>query len=366
MKINGYLYQKNSVKREDATLFVDSINYTLYCGKQKLSKGLVDNLEVPSRIGNTSRKIQIDAHTLFETEDNDSVDQLFFTEKNTKHWIHTLESKWRIAIPAIFIGIVVIGTAFIWGVPFAAKQIAYTIPEHINEKISKGSFETIERLMLAPSKLPKATQQQIEKRFNALVATYSYSNFHYKLHFRSMSGEPNAFALPDGNIVITDTLVEYSNGEIKEVLAVLLHEIGHVEKRHGLRLALEASSTALIISLLMGDLSASDDLLITLPTVLSSAAFSRQHEEEADDFALELMQKAKIDPIHFAHIMAKITEIAPTEDNHAITTKNNDNDKEQITSKTEKMLRYISSHPVTKERISKAETASKEFNKSHE
>jgi Zn-dependent protease with chaperone function len=364
MQINGYLYQQNSVKRQNATLFIDNTYYTLYCGKQKISTGLIDDLEVPNRIGNTSRKIQIDTQTLFETKDNDTVDQLFFTGKNTSNWRHALESKWRIAIPAIFMGIAVIAVAFIWGVPFAAKHIAYSIPEHINEKISKGSFETIERLMLAPSKLPKAKQQQIETRFNALVASYSHSNFHYKLHFRSMSGEPNAFALPDGNIVITDTLIEYSNGEIKEVLAVLLHEIGHVEKRHGLRLALEASSTALIISLLMGDLSATDDLLITLPTVLSSAAFSRQHEKEADNFALEFMQKAKIDPIHFAHIMAKITQIAPVENDHNITKK--DNDQEQITSKAEKILRYLSSHPVTKERINTAETASKEFNTPHE
>jgi Zn-dependent protease with chaperone function len=364
MQVDGYLYQQNSVKRKTATLFVDGTYYTLYSGKKKLAKGLINDLEVPSRIGNTSRKIQIDATTLFETRDNDTVDQLFFTEKNKGNWIHTLESKWRVAIPAIFIGIAFVGVFFAWGVPFAAKQIAYSIPEHINEKISQGSFEAIEHLMLEPSKLSDAKQQQISKRFTELVANYSHSKFHYKLHFRSMSSQANAFALPDGNIVITDTLIEYSNDEINEVLAVLLHEIGHVEERHSLRLALEASSTALIISMLTGDLSASDDLLITLPTILSSAAFSRQHEEEADDFALKFMQKANIDPLHFAHIMAKITQSEQQKDTDNTTKK--EEDKHHITSKAEKIFSYISSHPVTEARIQKAETASKKFGETHE
>ena len=363
MQLDGYLYQQNSVQREAAAIVTDGTYYTLYIGKKKISKGLIDDLEVPNRIGNTSRKIQINPHTLFETMDNDTVDQFFFAKKDNTNWAHALESKWRIAIPAIFIGIAFIGGLFIWGVPFAAKQIAYAIPESINEKLSKGTFEILERLMLKPSEIPDAQQQQIAKRFNQLVTDYSRSDFHYKLHFRSMSGQPNAFALPDGNIVISDTLIKYSKDEINEVLAVLLHEIGHVEERHGLRLALEASSTALIISMLTGDLSASDDLLITLPTILSSTAFSRQHETEADEFALKIMQKANIDPIHFAHIMAKITQIEYQQDEQ----KNSDkSDSKQITTRTEKILSYLSSHPATEERIERAEIASKNFGKTNE
>jgi len=237
---------------------------------------------------------------------------------------------------------------------FAAKQIAYGIPESVNEKISKGSFESIDRLMLSPSKLSSDKQKEISKSFYALVAKYSESNFNYRLHFRDMSGEPNAFALPDGNIVITDKLIEASDGEINEVLAVLLHEMGHVEKRHGLRLALEASSTALLISMVTGDLSSSDDLLITLPTLLSTSAFSRQHEEEADDFAFKLMKKANIDPLHFAHIMEKITGI-----DHTKNEKKEADMDEKSKSRIKKVFSYLSSHPITEERIKRAEEASK-------
>jgi len=115
--------------------------------------------------------------------------------------------------------------------------------------------------------------------------------------------------------------------------------------------------------MLTGDLSASDDLLITLPTILSSTAFSRQHETEADEFALKIMQKANIDPIHFAHIMAKITQIEYQQDEQ----KNSDkSDSKQITTRTEKILSYLSSHPATEERIERAEIASKNFGKTNE
>lgn len=372
MRIEGYIYQKNSVKREQAAIVVDGSYYTLYINKEKINKALIENLDVPPRIGNTSRKIQIDENNLFETMDNDRVDQLFFTGKSNANWVHALESKWRVAIPAIFIGMAFIGSFFMWGIPFAAEQIAYGIPESINEKISKGSFETIDRLMLEPSDLPEQKKEAISKRFDELVAHYSESNFNYKLHFRDMSGEPNAFALPDGNIVITDQLIEESDGEINEVLAVLLHEIGHVEKRHGLRLALEASSTALLIAMVTGDLSASDDLLVALPTVLSTSAFSRQHEEEADEFAFELMKKANIDPIHFARIMAKITDTNYEEHKHNESKsdhsnsplKNEEEEKvEESMSRTKEVLHYMSSHPVTDQRIRRAEEESETFNK---
>lgn len=370
MRLEGHIYQQNSVKREEASIVVDGAYYKLYLGKDVLRKALLDELDIPSRIGNTSRKIQLDEHTLFETMDNDLVDQMFFQgEKHRSNWIHVLESKWRVAIPAIFLGMALIGSIFFWGVPFAAEKIAYSIPESINEKISKGSFEAIDKLMLTPSQIPEEKQQAISKKFDELVANYIDSEFRYRLHFRDMSGEPNAFALPDGNIVVTDKLIEYADGEMDEVLAVLLHEIGHVEKRHGLRLALEASSTALIIAMLTGDLSASDDLLVTLPTVLSTSAFSRHHEEEADEFAFEYMQQAKIDPIHFARIMKKITDsdyviVNDDEENsssNAEKQKIETGEKDSM-SKAEKVLSYMSSHPVTEERIRKAEEASKVFN----
>jgi Zn-dependent protease with chaperone function len=270
-----------------------------------------------------------------------------------------LESQWRIALPAVFLAVVFVSVLFVWGIPFASKKIAYAIPESANETISKGTFETIDNFMLKPSQLPEGKRELIRHKFELLVENYSQSKFNYRLHFRKMGSEPNAFALPDGNIVITDRLVEYAGDKTEEVLAVLLHEIGHVEHRHGLRLAIEASSIALILSMIVGEFAVSDDLLITLPTILSTSAYSRDHEEEADDFALKYMQEAKLDPENFSNILAKImhTQVDAGQGENCDNSEACEREKH-----IEKAFGYLSSHPVTEERILKARQAAKHYN----
>ncbi len=359
-RIEGYLYKKNTIKQQEAFIVVEGATFTLYSDDAEGLTASIDSLKIPSRVGNTSRKITINEDYLFETLDNNAVDEYLLKTDNAKNWIHQLESKWRVALPAIFMAIAFVSALFVWGIPFASKKIAYTIPESVNEKISKGSFEAIDKVMLTPSALPKEKRELIRQKFNLLVKNYSQSQFNYRLHFRKMADQPNAFALPDGNIVVTDKLVEHAGDKPEEVLTVLLHEIGHVEHRHGLRLALEASSTALLLSMVVGDFILADDFLISLPTILSTSAYSRDHEEEADDFALKYMQEAGINPENFGNILAKIMHIEVD-----VKQEKNCSDSEICDQKkpTEKAFDYLSSHPVTEERILKAKQAAKWFNK---
>lgn len=365
MKIQGFLYQPGGVEKQPAYLHVVGDAFTLYLNNKAIFSGSNELLEIPSRIGNTSRKLQIEDLGLFETMDNDAIDEAFINGKKGTNFIHILESKWLIAIPTLLIGIFITAALYLWGIPYSAEKIAYAIPESVNEKISKGTFESIDKMMLSPSDLPESKKQLISAKFSELVDNYSNSDFNYRLHFRDMNGQPNAFALPDGNIVVTDALVEYADGEINEVLAVLLHEIGHVERRHGLRLGLEASSIGLLIAFLTGDAAASDDLLITLPVVLSTSSFSRTHESEADEFAFRYMKKAGIDPIHFARIMSKITRHRPSFANRADSDAD-DKEKDKKSSdqsRVERVFSYLSSHPVTEERVKNAEEESAVFNR---
>jgi Zn-dependent protease with chaperone function len=51
----------------------------------------------------------------------------------------------------------------------------------------------------------------------------------------------NAFALPNGRVVVTDELVELLKNDSDALRAVLLHEIGHVQHHHSIRLAAQAA-----------------------------------------------------------------------------------------------------------------------------
>lgn len=70
------------------------------------------------------------------------------------------------------------------------------------------------------------------KRLNRLtrsLRTYNGMNFNYKVY---LSNQVNAFAMPDGTVRVYSKLMDIMNDD--ELLAVIGHEIGHVELRHSL------------------------------------------------------------------------------------------------------------------------------------
>lgn len=98
---------------------------------------------------------------------------------------------------------------------------------------------------------------------------------------------PNAFALPSGTIVMLDQLVELADDD-KEVLGVLAHELGHVERRHSARMMLQTSISGLALTWWLGDVST---LLAAAPGVMLGAKYSRDMETEADEYAKVLFEK---------------------------------------------------------------------------
>ena len=98
----------------------------------------------------------------------------------------------------------------------------------------------------------------------------------------------NAFALPSGLIIMTDDLVRLAEDD-RELGAVLLHEMAHVERRHGVRALLQHAGVFLIVSTLAGDLTAITSLAGALPTMLVESGYSRDFEREADRDAARRM-----------------------------------------------------------------------------
>ena len=106
------------------------------------------------------------------------------------------------------------------------------------------------------------------------------------LHFRNAPDiGANAFALPGGDVVVTDGLVELATSP-EQVAAVVAHELGHVAHRHGLRNMVQASILAALVSYWTGDFSS---LATAGATAVLSAAYSRDFEREADDYGADLV-----------------------------------------------------------------------------
>jgi Zn-dependent protease with chaperone function len=247
--------------------------------------------------------------------------------------------------------------------PWASTKIAYSLPMPVTEMISRQTLELLDKLVLEDSALPPSRQQSIREHFEDALLPRQRGEFAYRLHFRSMQEVPNAFALPAGDIIVTDRLVELAASQ-QEIDAVLLHEIGHVEHRHGLRQLLHSSFITIAIIMISGDVTAVNNLAIALPAFLLENHYSRQHESDADRFAFDHMMQAGIDPIHFSRIMARISEQAMEQpgDGKTATVENPSDGKARD---KESLLMYLSTHPPTPERMKQAEQYSASFRARH-
>jgi beta-barrel assembly-enhancing protease len=123
-------------------------------------------------------------------------------------------------------------------------------------------------------------------------------------HFLVLDSEDiNAFAAPGGLILATRGLLQCCQTE-DELAAVLAHEIGHVEKLHGLRAIktgrLNSALTILAVEAgknLAGDnlaevTKAFDESINDITTTLMNSGYSRKLEFEADAAGIEILKKA--------------------------------------------------------------------------
>ena len=104
--------------------------------------------------------------------------------------------------------------------------------------------------------------------------------------------EINAFTLPGGYIIVNQGLIKFSEHP-EEVAGVIAHELGHVEHRHVVSRLIKELGVAILFTAVGGG----DAVLLNeVGRTAMSTAFDRRQEEEADEFAGDLLEKAKLDP----------------------------------------------------------------------
>lgn len=356
--IEGFWFPAGSAKKIVAALSVSEGRFKVIVKHDEYMEGQFDELIVSSRVGNIPRKIQLPDQSVFETTDNEAVDRLLQLSSaivKRRGWAHILETRWSWIGVSLLAVLLFVFAGFRWGLPWASVSVAESIPEPIVQQLSQGSLSLLDDIMFKPSEISESEQKKIAQRIQNRLAHLDGSNF--PIHFRKM-GLPNAIALPSGDIVLTDRLVNIASDE--ELLSVVLHEISHVKQKHGLQQLVRSSVLSFAIALVVGDSSGVEELLVGLPVFLMQSQYSRSHESEADEYALEQMMAMDVDPIHFARIMEKMegaTQQAGAQGNE------DHNESDTSVTRQKKLTDYLSTHPVSAERIRKAETLSDTFNR---
>ena len=121
---------------------------------------------------------------------------------------------------------------------------------------------------------------------------------------------PNAFAAPGGYVVVTTGLLTALQGP-DELAAVIAHEHGHIRRGHVMRAIMRRLSLGMLLGLVAGDHSALSGGLRAAGE-LGELSFSREHEREADDEAIVLLERCGASPLALANALDDIGRAAPS------------------------------------------------------
>jgi Zn-dependent protease with chaperone function len=142
----------------------------------------------------------------------------------------------------------------------------------------------------------------------------------------------NAFALPGGNIVVYKGILQKLT-TADELAALLAHESTHINERHSLRSILRSTANAIIISIIFGDATGISGTIVSSAETLNGLQYSRSLETEADWKGMNLMLANNVDVKGMRALMQRLQE----EENSG------------------ERLAFISTHPLTRERIRAAD-----------
>lgn len=278
------------------------------------------------------------------------------------------QQNWPLSLAAMVLLVVTLASGYHWGLPWAADKLAQYAPASLGRQLGDQSMAFLDGRLMQPSALDVVEQARVQRLF-AEMRQPPGKKSGYRLEFRSSRLGPNAFALPNGVIVMTDELVQLA-GDDEAVLGVLAHELGHVRHRHSLRNILQTLGVGIVINVLVGDVSG---ILAAAPTFLLEQKYSRDFEREADQFAIDMMQINRKPLSPMAALFEKMSDPAAV----AVAKRRSGqvNDGEATSSAKDGMQEpappsrrksgtrgdrptdYFSSHPSTAERLEKLRAA---------
>jgi len=149
-----------------------------------------------------------------------------------------------------------------------------------------------------------------------------------KLHLLRKD-EINAFALPGNHLVVYSGLITSCENEA-ELCGVIGHELAHIEKNHVMNKLVKEIGLSVLISISTGN--GNSEAIKSALKQISSSAYDRKLETEADLTAVDYLEKAGIDPEPFANFLYRLADQSKN---------------------LPSQIYWISSHPESKERAEK-------------
>lgn len=218
-----------------------------------------------------------------------------------------------------FLIMLFIGLSYVYAIPWVAEKSVVLIPEDYDDKLGSNFFQ--ENMFFSSVDSVKTAA------LNAFAKELKLKNSK-PIKFTVVNSDiVNAFALPDGNIVVYQGILDEMKS-YEELVALIGHEVSHVNNRHSMKAICRSLSGYLFISAILGD---ANGIMATIGdnvNSLQSLSFSREFEHQADLDGFEILVSNGVNPQGMSDLFQRLQQ---------------DN--------TISMPEFLSSHPLTQERI---------------
>lgn len=213
----------------------------------------------------------------------------------------------------------VIGLTYFYAIPWVGEKSVAIIPETYDTKLG-GTFVQDNLLNLD-------VRTDKTKALNAFAKELVLNNTKPLKFIFVNENIVNAFALPDGTIVVYSGIVDKMEN-YDELVALLGHEAAHVNNRHAMKMLCRNLSGYIFISAILGDANGVMAVIGDNVNSLQSLSFSRKFEQEADVEGFKIVLKNKVNPKGMLALFSRLKS------------------KDGLS-----VPEFLSSHPVTEQRI---------------
>lgn len=167
----------------------------------------------------------------------------------------------------------------------------------INKKDEKAYGDAIVESYFAMADVQDTDYIYLNKLIKNLEV-FSKKGFNYRVFLISTS-IPNAFALPGGVICVTEGLLTTLKSEA-QVVSVLAHEMGHIERGHCFEAVKYELSFKKINAPAIGQFA---DVVFNL---FLRHSFSKTQENDADEYGYALLLNTKYNPLAFSEAFVEL------------------------------------------------------------
>lgn len=329
--VHGIFYDGLTWDRRDVRVRLDR-NGAIHIAGDGIDLSLEsDDVSVSERLADIPRYLYLSGGDACELLDNDAVDSWLgqCNAQRGSRLLHRLDSSVSAAMAAVATIALILASFVLWGAPALAERAVDAIPMGVDETLGDESLVVLDKVAFSPSTIAESRQAEIRAVFDEMVSDMEAPMGGRLVFRRSDLLGANAFALAGNTVILTDELIELAEHD-EEIIAVLAHEMGHIQHRHVMKHVARNAIVAVLLAAYVGDVSAITGVAATMPAVLDSMRHSRAFERDADRVARDYLDSVGIAPSRLGDLLARLMAQCP---------------------ECEEIPLYLSTHPPLDERV---------------